>query len=102
LSPLNCKFSGAAILRFVRVVRDNEIVSDTERFVKPWHDTPEALADNWVVPCECCGDPVRAGEECGEITAKAAGTERVVARKAWCGKDGCFDDLLSGFAGEQP
>lgn len=67
-----------------------------------WHDGPEAIAEDWTVPCEYCGKPVKDANSCAEMVVRAGGTEeagtgRVAARKAWCDEDACVDDMISGF-----
>lgn len=62
-----------------------------------WHTDEAALAENWTVPCGHCGKPVTEANSCAEIVAKADGTECVVARRAWCDEDACFEDMISGW-----
>jgi hypothetical protein len=69
-----------------------------ERDPAAWHHDAAALAKGWTVPCEHCGQPVTEANSCAEMVAKAAGTERVVARKAWCDEDACAEDMMSGFS----
>lgn len=62
-----------------------------------WHGDEAALAADWTVPCSNCGQPVSDRNSSAEMVAKAEGTERVVARKAWCDEDACIDDMMNGF-----
>jgi hypothetical protein len=70
----------------------------TARDPARWHDDVAALAEDWTVPCECCGELVTEANSSAEMAAKAAGTERVVARKAWCDEDACSEDMMSAFS----